>query len=348
MTSSPSAPTQMSREIAEQPDTLAATIESASAVRGEVRRLASDVDRLLLFGRGSSANAAVYGEFLCQAVAGRPASVGAPSAATLYDAPLDLRGSLVVVLSQSGRTQELVDVADWARARGARIVGVTNDAASPLAAAVDVLMPVAAGTERAVPATKTYTAQLVALAVLVTTLWPSAEIESGLHDVPEQARALLVATGVDAAVELLAPATGLVLSGRGPTLTTARELALKVQETCRLPAVPLSSADLQHGPVALLGPEVPLVVAAGGDRTVPGLVSVARTARARGSPVLALGGDARLQRHADLALPGPRLPAALAPVVGVIAGQLVVEAMARRRGLDPDLPSGLTKVTQTA
>lgn len=339
----------MAREIAEQPATLAATLAGAREARTELRRLAQGAERVLFFGRGSSANAATYGQHLCVAVAQRPAEVGAPSTATLYDAHLDLADTLVVLLSQSGRTSELVEVAAWSRRRAAGTVAVTNDPGSPLAAAVDVVLPVAAGRERAVPATKTYTGQLAALAALVDSLWPGSSLD-GIDAAPEEAQRLLeIAAGpAEEVAELLVPAAGLVVTGRGPTLTTAQELALKAQETCRLLALPFSAADLQHGPVALLGPDVPLLVAATGSPTLPGLAAVARSAAERGSPVVVQGGDESLWEVSRARLPAPDLAPALTPIVGVLPGQLVVERLAHRLGHDPDAPRGLAKVTQTS
>jgi glucosamine--fructose-6-phosphate aminotransferase (isomerizing) len=159
----------------------------------------------------------------------------------------------------------------------------------------------------------------------------------GLARVPDEAARLLESSAgaVDALAEQLAGVSALVFAGRGYTLATALELALKAQETCGLPCVGLSAADLQHGPSAVLGPSVPLVlVAPPSGPALESLSAVAAEARRRSAPVVAIGG-------------APDLPEPLSPIAGVIPGQLLVEALARRLGVDPDHPAGLAKVTQT-
>lgn len=214
---------------------------------------------------------------------GVPAS---PSLATLYRAGLDLRDVVAVGISQSGGTAEIVEALDDARRCGARTVAVTNVADSPLALGADLALVTAAGREVAVPATKTYTAQLVALAVL----------------------ALAVA----------------------------------------------DDADLQHGPIAMLDARTPALLLASptDDAVAPGMVELARRCRASGADVHVVGGDDALGSLADARLAGPDapidLPAELAPIPLVVPGQLLAESLARAKGLDPDTPRGLSKVTQTA
>src|SRR5436305_1688871 len=142
--------TQMAREIFEQPDTLERTLFELVALRPALRRFQASTNRVLLFARGSSDNAATYGRYLCEVVAGLPAAMGAPSTATIYDVRLNLRGTLVIVVSQSGRTEELVEVSAWARACGAHTIVVTNEADSPLAATADLVVLTHAGPELAV------------------------------------------------------------------------------------------------------------------------------------------------------------------------------------------------------
>src|SRR4051812_12966180 len=185
-------PTLMAREIFEQPETLERTLFELATLRPALRRLQATTERVVLFARGSSDNAATYGRYLCETVAGLPASMGAPSTATLYNARLDLRRTLAIVVSQSGRTEELVEVAAWARACGARTLAVTNDGDSALAATADVVVLTHVGPELAVPATKTYTAQLLALAVVVESLARAQRpFGDALHAVPEQAGTML-------------------------------------------------------------------------------------------------------------------------------------------------------------
>jgi glucosamine--fructose-6-phosphate aminotransferase (isomerizing) len=293
----------------------------------------------------------VYGRYLLEIRANMPAGLGAPSVATLYRSTPDLGGTLVVMLSQSGRTAELIDVAEWAGKCGARTIAITNDAGSPLVDAVDVALVTAAGAELAVPATKTYTAQLAALAVLGAALSDdSDELLAGLAAAGGEAERLLADnSATEAVAAALAGCSAAVVAGRGYTLSSALEIALKAQEVCGIAAIGLSGADLQHGPSALEGPAVPLVVAAPpSGPSLPALHACAMAAARRSGRVYCIGGDDRLRSLCDLSIPGPRLPEAIAPLVGVIPGQVLIEVIAGLLGVSPDDPAGLTKVTQTA
>jgi glucosamine--fructose-6-phosphate aminotransferase (isomerizing) len=341
----------MEQEIGEQPSTIAATIDALLPELASLRRLVDGCRAVTLYARGSSDTAAVYGRYLFEIRANVPTSLGAPSVATLYGATPDLRDTLAVIISQSGETDELIDVARWAHLRGARTIAITNGANSRLTNAVDLPMVTRAGHERAIPATKTHTAQLAAVAVLGAALVSdSADLVAGLRAAPFEAQRLLSDSGAATSAAMsIADAVALVLTGRGYTLSTALELALKAQEVCGLAAIGLSGADLQHGPSALERPGVPLVITAPpSGPCLPALVACARTARSRGTEVYCIGGDVGLQSICDIAIPGPVLPEAIAPVVGIIPGQVMVEAIARARGVSPDRPPGLTKVTQTS
>ena len=217
----------MRSEIAEQPAAVAATLAALTPLSDEIRHLAEDRRHVLLYGRGTSDNVAVYGRYLIEKTTGRHAALGAPSLATLYDARPDLSDSLVVVCSQSGATKELVDVADWARGRGAHTISITNTAASALEAVADLAMVTRCGVERAVPATKTYTGALVAVAVLAHAICPARPAwASGFGQLADAVRVAL-ACDVEPAVNRLAGAGSLIAIGRGLTLGAAREVALK-------------------------------------------------------------------------------------------------------------------------
>jgi len=343
------ATSRMREEIFEQPDTLARTLERLAEVRQRLRRLRNDVDRVLFFARGSSDNVAIYGRYVCEVMVGIPAALGAPSVATVYHRSLDLRRTLVVTISQSGQTQEMVDVANWARRCGATTLAVTNTAGSALADAVDLPVVTDAGVERAVPATKTFTAALLAIAAVAEALSGGRPFGDALQAVPEQASELLArAADADRLAPIVATCASLTVLGRGFSLATAVEIALKVEEACGMPAAGLSSADLQHGPLGAVheGTAV-LVAAAAGGPTLPGLTALATRASQSGARTLCIGGDARLRAACDAAVMGADLPEAIAPIVEVIPGQLLTESLARMLGHDPDAPRGLTKVTQT-
>jgi fructoselysine-6-P-deglycase FrlB-like protein len=348
-------PSRMRAEIAEQPEALRRTFETLLPRVGELEALGRATRQVLFIARGSSDNAAVYGQYLCSARAGRLASLASPSLATVYRADLDLRGVLAVAVSQSGATEEVVTTLEWSRRCGARTVAVTNEAGSPLAESADVPLITQAGEELAVPATKTYTTQLAAMAVLAHALHRSGTGGVGgvaveeLLGVPEAVGAML---GVaDAAGELagrLVEVDGLVVSGRGFAYSTALELALKLKETCYLTAVGLSYADLLHGPIAVVDRQTPvLLVAAGDGPMLPEMTALARRIAGTGADVHGIGGDPEFAAACRSALPGTSLPEHLAPFALVVPGQLLAEALARARGLDPDAPRGLDKVTQT-
>jgi glutamine---fructose-6-phosphate transaminase (isomerizing) len=371
---------RMRTEIAEQPEALRRTFEALLPQAGELEALGRATRQVLFVARGSSDNAAVYGQYLCSARAGRLASLASPSLATVYRADLDLRGVLAVAVSQSGATEEIVTTLEWARHHGARTVAVTNVANAPLTEFADVPLVTRAGTEFAVPATKTYTTQLAAMAVLAHALHRSdtsggggvggaarrgpggsgagmslrrpggggVEVEE-LLGVPEAVGAMLGAA--DAAEALAGRLTGvdaLVVSGRGYAYSTALELALKLKETCYLTAVGLSYADLVHGPIAIVDAGTPaLLVAAADGPMLPDMTALARRLAETGADVYGIGGDPAFAAACRATIPGPSLPEYLAPFALIVPGQLLAEALARAKGIDPDAPRGLRKVTQT-
>jgi glucosamine 6-phosphate synthetase-like amidotransferase/phosphosugar isomerase protein len=381
----------MRTEIAEQPDALSGTFDALLAQVGELEALARDTRQVLFIARGSSDNAAVYGQYLCSARAGRLASLASPSLATAYRAVLDLRGVLAVAVSQSGATEEIVTTLDWARRCGARTVAVTNAAGSPLAEVADLALLTQAGEELAVPATKTYTTQLAAMAVLALSLTPPGPVRGerpgtgpgglrgagaggrhgggpgglrgagagerhgagvgveALREVPGAVAAMLeVAPAAEALAGRLVDVGTLVVSGRGYAYSTALEVALKLKETCYLTAVGLSYADLLHGPIAVVDDDTPaLLVAAADGPVLPEMTGLARRIAGTGADVYGIGGDHEFAAACRSALPGPSLPEHLAPFALIVPGQLLAEALARAKGLDPDAPRGLDKVTQT-
>ncbi|WP_232835443.1 SIS domain-containing protein [Actinocorallia populi] len=344
-------PSRMRHEIGEQPEALRATIGSLLPRIAELEKLAAGTRQVLFVARGSSDNAAVYGRYLVESRTGRLASLAAPSIATTYRSRIDLDGVLAVAISQSGRTEEIVETMAWARDCGARTVAVTNGHGSPLAEAADVALLTEAGDELAVPATKTYTTQLAALAVLGAGL--GADVDpADLARVPDEIERLIEAT--EAAEELpliveeLARVQGVVVSARGLAFGTALELALKLKEACYLHAMGLSYADLLHGPIAVVDENTPaIVLGAAGSPVMAGTAALAARVAEAGARAYGIGGGPALAGASSLALPGPALPEWTAPLGLIVPGQLVVERLARRLGINPDVPRGLNKVTQT-
>ena len=340
----------MAHEIDEQPGAIAETLEALRPLRARIAQLAENRQQVLFVARGSSDNAALYGRYLLEVHAGRTASLAAPSVATHYRRQLDLSEALVVCISQSGQTEEIVQTQDWARGCGAATIAITNVAGSPLTQAADLSMVTQAGPERAVPATKTFTTQLTAVAVLATALAPGPRaLDADLDRVSAEIEKLIAnRVGVDEAVTLLARTNEVLVTGRGLAYAAAVETALKLEETCLRPVRGLSYADLKHGPIAIVDPQlVSIVVAAQDGPMLEGLTELLGDLRSRGALTVGIGGDGRFAAAADVSVAGPDLPETAAPIALVVAGQLLAEGLARALGLNPDAPRGLNKVTQT-
>lgn len=343
-------PTQMALEVAEQPDAVRRTLARLLPLRTDVRRLASGRRRVLFAARGSSDNAAIYGRYLLEVHAHVSGGLVSPSVATHYAARLDLSDALVVSVSQSGATEEIVATQQWARECGAATVAVANVEDSPLVAAADLALVTEAGPEVAVPATKTYLTQLVAMAVLGTALADQPEeLDDDLHRVAEEVqRRLDEPVGVQDAVEALHGAAYSIVSGRGLMMGTALETALKLEETCLRPVRGYSYADLRHGPISVVTSGVAAVLVAAPDGPlVEPMRQLADDLGERGATTVGIGGNAGFADACTVHVEGPALPEVLAPLATMVPSQLVVEALARRLGLDPDNPRGLAKVTST-
>jgi glutamine---fructose-6-phosphate transaminase (isomerizing) len=340
----------MLREIREQPAVLRALVEHAAEyedVANAARRRELNIVRLVA--HGSSDNAASFAVYAFGLVPGWTAFRDSISLSVYYGADIDLRGSCVVALSQSGRTADVIEYVCRARSRGAFTVAVTNDPASPLADAAEAVLPIAAGREDAIAATKTYTAQIGALALLAGHAG-----DQGLrfvHGILQVAGLLEEALpGFERSIAQLADPLAFVsrmfVIGRGPEFATAREISLKLLETCRVAAEPLTATDLAHGPVAALDGNFPVWAIASRDPSLPTVVEGIARARAAGATVVASGPAADEIPDATHRLPVPQPEVSvLAPLLSVVPGQLFAQALARAKGLDPDRPTGITKVT---
>ena len=335
---------RMRAEMLEQPAALRRLADlfddHVATVRGLVRNPLAGV---VFVARGSSDNAAVYGRYLAELASGRPAGLAAPSLYTLYDTRAHYAGFLVVAISQSGATPEIVTVCRRLRNAGARTVAVVNDADSPLAGAVDAVLPVDAGPELAVPATKTVTGQMLAVAAVAAAIGSVPFTGAELGAMP--AAVDLVLADPEPANALAASWSGaerLFVVSRGLLYAAALEAALKIKETTGILAEGISAADLRHGPIGVARGDVPVLVLDGGGPARDDLRAVAELARERGAPV-ALCSDAP---DAELPLPDG-VPEALAVFPATVRAQQLALALADARGLEPDAPEGLTKVTPT-
>ncbi|MGH2511100.1 MAG: SIS domain-containing protein [Candidatus Limnocylindrales bacterium] len=319
--------------------------------------------------RGTSDHAAVYARYLIETELGWPVALASPSVTTIYHAPTDWTGGLLLAVSQSGRSPDLVAVVEAARSGGALTVAVTNTAGSPLEAAAAHVVPCLAGEERAVAATKSYVAELAALAGIVAALAPDSELAAATPRVPAiLERTLAAAAGWLAKpagsasagagpgwglVEAIAVAGRALVVSRGFNLATALETALKLKETGQIFAEGYSSADLEHGPIVLAAADIPALFFRPAGPMGAAIDSAIARAREFGARAWIVGSsDAqRLDLAADpdgLVLPDlAGLPESLSPLALILPGQLLAEAVAIHLGRSPDAPPGLSKVTLT-
>jgi len=344
----------MRREIGEIPSVVERVVATAEIELSDVAR-AIRRDRpawAMIAGRGTSDHAAVYAQYLVETYLGLPTGLVKPSVTTIYEASVAWRGGLVLAISQSGQSPDIVAVLTAAREAGALTVAITNDPASPLATAAEWSLDCHAGRELAVPATKTYVAELATIASLVASIDPTAGLTDGLAALPAALDETVARTedwlegrGGDAVRDLAAADRALLVS-RGYNLATALELALKLKETCGLFAEAYSTADFAHGPLVLSQPGIP-TLAIRPDGPMGALVDETLEAvTARGGRAAVIGGADASAHPGALSLP-VAIPESLTPLVYVVPGQLVVEAVARQRGINPDAPVGLGKVTRT-
>jgi glucosamine--fructose-6-phosphate aminotransferase (isomerizing) len=337
-------------EIEEQPAALERLLEHDAEIASIAAALQSRGPRLIrMVGHGSSDNAASYGVYAFGLLPHWTAMRDSITLTVHYDSPLDLSNSVAIGLSQSGRTPDVVEYLVRARRSGAFTIAITNDPASDLASAAEATIPLEAGSEQAVAATKTYTNTLAALVLLAAHLaGEGARIADGVRRAAEQMAESIPAFARDAeALALPFSYTGrMFVIGRGVEFATAREIALKLLETCRVAAEPLTATDLAHGPVAALDPLFPVWAIASPDATLPAVQEAAQRIRETGATVVASGTAAGAVQGVQYTLPVPAPDEPLlSPLLSVVPGQLFAGALARVRGLDPDAPHGLSKVT---
>ena len=342
----------LEREIGEQPEALAHTME---ACLPEARALGSDLARrdvsyVLIAARGSSDNAGVYATYLFPAFNGLPVALATPSLYTFYHRPPRLRGALVIGISQSGQSEDVVEVLTDARKQGALTAAVTAEGSSPLARAAERLLHLQTGSEKAVAATKTFTSSLAALAVLSAALANDTDRLEELKRLPDIVSQTIQSASGPASLkaERYRYADRCVVIGRGYSYCAAMEIALKLKELTYVTAEPYSSADFQHGPMAMLQPGFPVVLVAPRGALTPHLTDFAGQLSQREAEVIAISDVEEILGRANVRLPLPAgCPEWLAPVASVIPGQLLGLHLASAKGLDPDRPRGLHKVTIT-
>jgi glutamine---fructose-6-phosphate transaminase (isomerizing) len=341
----------MLQEIAEQPAALKATID---AEREKVAQLGRhlrqrEIDLIVLVARGSSDNAALFGRYLLEIATGIPVSLAAPSVHTLYEAKLNLSRALVVGVSQSGEGEDINRVLENARDCGAYTVGITNEPASSMVKLVDETLLMHGGRERSVAATKTFTGQLLHFHMLAAALADGAWARMDFAALPDMAaQALELRPQIEQLVERYVFMENCVVVGRGLLYANAYELALKLMETCYVVAERFSSADFLHGPLAMVERHFPVIVFAAPGRALDSTRALLTRLNELRADTLAITGDTEAARAATRHL---RLPAEinefLAPIPYIIPAQLFAALLADAKGLDPDAPRSLSKVTRT-
>ena len=337
----------MAAEIGEQPTVWRRILTNSAAIESAAARIVWARPRfVLLVARGSSDHAALYAKYVAEIRLQLPAGLVSPSSLTLYDAKPDLRDALVIAISQSGASLDLLHTIEVARQQGALTLAVTNNAESALARAAQLQLDIAAGLERAVAATKSYTAQLLSLYLLFDRL--------GGGDGGAAARLPELGETVLARQEQLAAlaqryrfAQRLVVTARGYSYPTAREAALKLMETCYVSAHAYSGADLLHGPLAMLDGEMPVIAVMSDGPGGAAMRAVLPKLRAAGVDLFCIGAP-RLLEGCDpcFALPDA-VDESVAPILEILPLQLLTLHLAIARGGNPDAPRGLTKVTET-
>ncbi len=336
----------MESEIAEIPavfERLISHIDNYSRIAELIK--AKEIKSVLVLARGTSDNAAHFLKYLIEVQLGLPVGLTSPSSVTIYKTKLHFQNTLVVALSQSGQSTDLVEYANSAKSAGALLISMTNDEASPLAALADFHLPLMAGTEIAVAATKSYAAQLLSSLLLVSA-WSGKKFE--LDTLVVQAKLMLAKSELVAqGVALCDSNYEIVVLGRGFSYPNARECALKIQETSKISVQGLSIADYMHGPISALTKDTRVIVIAPNGFPMDSLKIDIEKIR-NSSPKLIWIGSSQLASPQDVVTSGANCGSeVLASIVDVIALQMLALHFARKNGLDPDNPAGLSKITHT-
>jgi glucosamine--fructose-6-phosphate aminotransferase (isomerizing) len=303
---------------------------------------------VMIAARGTSDNAARYAQYVFGALAGLPVALAAPSIHTIYDAAPRLDRALVIGISQSGQSADVRRVISDAREQGALTLAITNGPESPLALAAHHHLWLGAGDEHSVAATKTYTASLATVALLVVELLNDDALRADLRQLPVHMTATLQETlAATGRVQRYRYMDHLITIGRGFNFCTAFEINLKVKELCYIIGDAYSEADFRHGPIATIEHGSPVMVIAPQGRTLPVVSDLVETLAARGAELIVISNDAAMLERAQSPLKVPALPEWLSPVVTVLPGQVFGWQLAAIRGLNVDRPRGLNKVTIT-
>ena len=341
----------LERELRAQPEALARLLGKQRRYAEQIAEIfhRPDVQYILIASRGSSGNAARYAQYLLGRARRVPVAFATPSLFTLYHQPPRLDGALVIGISQSGKSPDVIEVVEEAKRQGRPTIALTNAPASPLGRAADGVLKLEAGSERAVAATKTYVNSLGAVALIFAASTGDARAQAELDGVPEQlARQIDWSRQDVAAVDALAGIDGGTVIARGVNYCTAFETALKIREMSGLLVEAWSAADLMHGPVAAIGPGWPVFAIAPTGPALAAVVEGIDAVLARGARLVTISDDGELLARGEVGLRLiAGLPEWLSPLVAVVPGQLAALQLAKLRGIDLDHPLGLAKVTLT-
>jgi len=342
---------KMLKEIFEQPKVLAYTLaESEDELTASVQLFKAKQPRYVVVNaRGTSSHAALYAKYLLEHYLHVPVAFGAPSLFTLYDTGADYSDALVITISQSGASEDLLALLEAAKRKGAAVLAVTNTSTSPLARAAEVTLLTRAGKERAVAATKTFTTQLLLLASLVSRLAGARKLQQALAAIPEAVESTLsLADEIAEKAERYRYMTHCAMLGRGYNLATAYEAALKLTECAYVVSQGFSLATFEHGPKALATQGFPLFLYAAKGAAYQQAYEAAGRYRAQGAEVFAIADCARLVQRAGLGVKLPvKVREELSPIPLIVVGQLLAYNIAVTKGHNPDAPRLLNKVTIT-
>jgi glucosamine--fructose-6-phosphate aminotransferase (isomerizing) len=334
-------------EIAEQPAVLERTLAEE---REKYKKLGAflrnkDIDLIVIVARGSSDNASLFGRYLLEVTTGIPVSLSAPSVYTIYNASLDLKRALVIGVSQSGEGADINMVLERARASGAYTLAITNEADSTMSKLADETLLIHAGRERSVAATKTYTGQMLHFYLLANEL---ADERIDITRIPEfTARALELRPQVEDIAERYVFMENCVVVGRGMNYGNAYELALKLMETCYVVAERFSSADFFHGPLAIVERRFPVVLFGPSGVTQKGSIELLGRLHELNADCLAITNDPEIATLSPNSLMLPEIDEFLTPIPFIVPAQLFAALLSEAKGLDPDAPRSLEKVTKT-
>ncbi len=341
---------QMRAEIFEQPAAIRATLAAEQAgLRELTRRLRREgTEYALIAARGTSDNAALYGFYMFGAVTMKLAATAAPSLLTCYNTDIDLRKVFVLGVSQSGKATDVIEVLDAGRRRGAITCALTNTEDSPICEAAEHVVLTHAREEHSVAATKTYTTALAVMHQLATLWADRGDLAEQIHRVPDWIeQAFVVEERIADHAERFRFMNTCHWLARGMNFCTAKECALKMAECCYVVPSPFSTADFMHGPIATTDHGFPCFVVAPTGKALDSVRTVVAALEEREAEVIVISNDQEMLRRGRIALPIPELPEECSPLVAGVIGQLLALHIALEKGLDPDTPRGLSKVTLT-